>query len=464
MGGPLSYHVLFLGRPSRKLFIREGRSLDKLFKLKEHGTDVKTEILAGITTFLTMAYILAVNPSILSSTGMDAGALFTATALAAIIGTLCMAFFANYPIALASGMGLNAFFASIVAGGISWQIVLTAILIEGLVFILLTFFRFREAIVNAIPTNLKYAISAGIGLFIAVIGLENAGVFSTGLLAGAYTSAPVILCTVGVLVIGFMLYKKVRGAILWGILITYALGIIAQFIGWYVPNPEVGAYSLYPSGIFSLPPNIAPIFFKFDFSGAFGMGLNFVVICFAFLMVDMFDTVGTLVGVASQGNLLDKEGKLPKAKQALMADAVGTTAGSMLGTSTVTSYIESAAGVEAGGRTGLTSVTTAVMFGLALFLSPLFLAIPGFATAPALIIVGLMMLKSITKIDLSDYSEAVPAFLAIVIMPVTSSIADGMMFGFISWVVLKLVAGQPKKIHPIMYVVSALFILKLIFA
>ena len=405
--------------------------LDKFFKLKEHGTDVKTEILAGITTFLTMAYILAVNPSILSSTGMDAGALFTATALAAIIGTLCMAFFANYPIALASGMGLNAFFASIVAGGISWQIVLTAILIEGIVFILLTFFRFREAIVNAIPTNMKYAISAGIGLFIAVIGLSNAGVFSTGLLAGAYTSVQVILCTVGVIVIGFMLYKKVKGAILWGILITYALGIIAQLIGWYVPNPEVGAYSLYPSGIFSLPPNIAPIFFKFDFAGAFGMGIDFLVICFAFLMVDMFDTVGTLVGVASQGNLLDKQGKLPKAKQALMADALGTTA---------------------------------VMFGLALFLSPLFLAIPGFATAPALIIVGLMMLKSILKIDLSDYSEAVPAFLAIIIMPVTSSIADGMMFGFISWVVLKLVSGQPKKIHPIMYVVSALFILKLIFA
>jgi len=439
--------------------------LDKLFKLKEHGTDVKTEILAGITTFLTMAYILAVNPSILSSTGMDAGALFTATALAAIIGTLCMAFFANYPIALASGMGLNAFFASIVAGGISWQIVLTAILIEGLVFILLTFFRFREAIVNAIPTNMKYAISAGIGLFIAVIGLKNAGVFSSGLLAGAYTSVQVILCTIGVLVIGFMLYKKVKGAILWGILITYALGIIAQLIGWYVPNPEVGAFSLYPSWpIITTPPSIGSIFFKFDFSGAFGMGLDFLVICFAFLMVDMFDTVGTLVGVASQGNLLDKEGKLPKAKQALMADAVGTTAGSMLGTSTVTSYIESAAGVEAGGRTGLTSVTTAVMFGLALFLSPLFLAIPGFATAPALIIVGLMMMKSILKIELDDYSEAVPAFLAIVIMPLTSSIADGMMFGFISWVILKLVAGQPKKIHPIMYVVSALFILKLIFA
>ena len=344
--------------------------MDKLFKLKDHGTDVKTEILAGITTFLTMAYILAVNPSILSSTGMNAGALFTATALAAIIGTLCMAFFANYPIALASGMGLNAFFASIVAGGISWQVVLTAILIEGLVFILLTFFRFREAIVNAIPTNMKYAISAGIGLFIAVIGLNGAGVFTAGRLPGAYTSVQVILCVIGVLVIGFMLFKKIKGAILWGILITYALGIIAQLVGWYVPNPEVGAYSLYPSGIFSMPPNIAPIFFKFDFSNAFGMGLDFVVICFAFLMVDMFDTVGTLVGVASQGNLLDKEGKLPKARQALLADAVGTTAGAVLGTSTVTSYIESAAGVEEGGRTGLTSVTTAVMFGLALFLSP----------------------------------------------------------------------------------------------
>ena len=438
--------------------------MDKLFKLKEHGTDVKTEILAGITTFLTMAYILAVNPSILSSTGMDAGALFTATALAAIIGTLCMAFFANYPIALASGMGLNAFFASIVAGGISWQVVLTAILIEGLVFILLTFFRFREAIVNAIPTNMKYAISAGIGLFIAVIGLNGAGVFTAGRLPGAYTSVQVILAIVGVLVIGFMLFKKIKGAILWGILITYALGIVAQLLGWYVPNPEVGAYSLYPSGIFSLPPNIAPIFFKFDFSGAFGMGIDFIVICFAFLMVDMFDTVGTLVGVASQGNLLDKEGKLPKARQALLADAVGTTAGSMLGTSTVTSYIESAAGVEAGGRTGLTSVVTSIMFGLALFLSPIFLAIPAFATAPALIIVGLMMMKSILKIELNDYSEAVPAFLAIVVMPLTSSIADGMMFGFISWVILKLVSGQSKKIHPIMYVVSALFILKLIFA
>jgi AGZA family xanthine/uracil permease-like MFS transporter len=264
-------------------------------------------------------------------------------------------------------------------------------------------------------------------------------------------------------VTGFMLYKKVKGAILWGILITYALGIIAQLIGWYVPNPEAGAYSLYPSGIVSLPPSLAPIFCKFDFAGAWKLGFDFIAIMFAFLMVDIFDTVGTLVGVASQGNLLDKDGKLPKAREALLADAVGT-AGAALGTSTVTSYIESAAGVEAGGRTGLTSVVTAIMFGLALFFSPLFLAIPSFATAPALIIVGLMMVKSILKIELDDYSESVPAFLAIIVMPMTSSIADGIMFGFISWVILKLVSGQAKKIHPIMYVVSVLFILKVIFA
>lgn len=434
--------------------------MDKLFKLKENGTNVKTEILAGITTFMTMAYILAVNPSILSSTGMDAGALFTSTALAAIIGTVCMAFFANYPIALASGMGLNAFFASMVAGGISWQIILTAVLVEGLIFILLTFFKFREAIVNAIPTNLKYAISAGIGLFIAVIGLKEAGYFTTGLVGGAYTSVQVILCTVGVLLIGFMLYKKVKGAILIGILATYILGIIAQLAGWYVPDPAAGAYSLYPSALVSLPPSIAPIFFKFDFAGAWSLGFDFIAIMFAFLMVDMFDTVGTLVGVGAQGGMLDKEGKLPKAKQALMADAVGTTAGAILGTSTVTSYIESAAGVEVGGRTGLTSLVTAAFFALALLFSPIFLAIPAFATSPALIIVGLMMMKSILKIELDDYSEAVPAFLAIVIMPVTSSIADGMMFSFVAWVILKLCGGQAKKIHPIMYVVSALFILK----
>ncbi|MCK5129318.1 MAG: NCS2 family permease [Clostridiales bacterium] len=438
--------------------------MEKLFKLKQHNTNIKTEILAGITTFLTMAYILAVNPLFLSgimmggSTGMDINALFTATAVAAIIGTLCMAFFANYPIALASGMGLNAFFASIVLGGISWQIVLTAILLEGLVFILLSLFKFRESIVNAIPKNLKLAITAGIGLFIAVIGLGSAGIS----MGANLTSPVVILSVVGVLVIGTLVHFKVKGAILWGILITYALGIGAQAIGWYVPNPDMGLFSLYPSGIFSMPPSLKPLFFKFDFSGAWKLGLDFAVIVFAFLMVDMFDTIGTLVGVASQADLLDEDGNLPRAKGALLADAVGTTAGAVLGTSTVTSYIESAAGVGEGGRTGLTSVSTAVMFGIALFFSPLFLAIPAFATAPALIIVGLMMMKSIKNIDFTDYTEAIPAFLAIIVMPIASSIADGIMFAFISWTILKLVTGQAKKIHWVMYVVSALFILKLI--
>jgi len=432
--------------------------MEKLFKLKAHGTNVRTEILAGITTFLAMAYILAVNPSILSSTGMDSGALFTATAVAAIIGTLCMAFFANYPIALASGMGLNAFFASVVAGGISWQVVLTAILIEGLIFILLTLFKFREAIINAIPKNLKLAITAGIGLFIAFIGFSNLG-YTVGM---NFLTPPVILAFVGLLVMGIMLYYKVKGAILWGILITYILGIIAQAIGWYVPDPSVGAFSLYPSAIVSMPPSVAPIFFKFDFSGAWKLGIDFLVICFAFLMVDMFDTIGTLVGVASQANLLDEKGQLPNAKGALMADAVGTTAGSMLGTSTVTSYIESAAGVEVGGRTGLTSVATAGMFLLALFFSPVFLAVPAFATAPALIIVGLMMMRAVKEIDFLDYTVAIPAFLTIILMPILSSIADGMMFGFISFTVLQLINKKGKDIHWMMYVVVALFLLKLI--
>jgi len=432
--------------------------MEKLFKLKEHGTNVRTEILAGITTFLAMAYILAVNPLILSSTGMNQGALFTATAIAAVIGTLCMAFFANYPVALASGMGLNAFFASVVAGGVSWQIVLTAILIEGLIFILLTLFKFREAIINSIPKNLKLAITAGIGLFIAFIGFSNLG-YTVGM---DFLTPQVILAFVGLLIMGIMLYFKVKGAILWGILITYVLGIIAQAIGWYVPDPSVGVFSLYPSAVISMPPSIAPIFFKFDFSGAWKLGIDFIVICFAFLMVDMFDTIGTLVGVASQANLLDEKGQLPNAKGALMADAIGTTAGSMLGTSTVTSYIESAAGVEVGGRTGLTSVATAGMFVLALFFSPIFLAVPAFATAPALIIVGLMMMRAVKEIDFMDYSIAIPAFLTIVLMPILSSIADGMMFGFISYTILQLINKKGKEIHWMMYVVVALFLLKLI--
>ncbi|MBN2884297.1 MAG: NCS2 family permease [Clostridia bacterium] len=432
--------------------------MEKLFKLKAHGTNVRTEVLAGITTFLAMAYILAVNPLILSGTGMDQGALFTATAVAAVIGTLCMAFFANYPVALASGMGLNAFFASVVAGGVSWEVVLTAILIEGLIFILLTLFKFREAIINAIPKNLKLAITAGIGLFIAFIGFSNLG-YTVGM---NFLTPQVILAFVGLLIMGVMLYFKVKGAILWGILITYILGIIAQTIGWYVPDPSIGVFSLYPSAVVSMPPSIAPIFFKFDFGGAWKLGIDFLVICFAFLMVDMFDTIGTLVGVASQANLLDEKGQLPNAKGALMADAIGTTAGSMLGTSTVTSYIESAAGVEVGGRTGLTSVATAGMFILALFFSPVFLAVPAFATAPALIIVGLMMMRAVKDIDFNDYTIAIPAFLTIILMPILSSIADGMMFGFISFTVLQLVNKKGKEIHWMMYIVVALFLLKLI--
>jgi len=437
--------------------------MQKLFKLKEHNTDVKTELIAGITTFMTMSYILAVNPLFLSGimfnadTGMDYAALFTATAIAAIIGTLCMAFFANYPVALASGMGLNAFFASIVLGGVSWQIVLTAILVEGLIFILLTLFKFREAIVNAIPKNLKYAITAGIGLFIAVIGLGSAGI-SVG---AKFSTTTTILAFVGIILIGVMIYLKVKGAILWGILATYILGVIAQAIGWYVPDPTAGLYSLYPSGIISMPPSIAPLFFKFDFAGAWKLGLDFLVIVFAFLMVDMFDTIGTLVGVSAQAGLLDEDGNLPNVKGALMADAVGTTTGAMLGTSTVTSYIESATGVGEGGRTGLTSVFTALMFIIALFFSPVFLAIPAFATAPALIIVGLMMMKSIKDIDFTDYTNAIPAFLIIIIMPIASSIADGMMFGFISYILLKLITGKAKEIHIMMYVIGVLFLLKL---
>lgn len=433
--------------------------MQKLFKLKEHNTDVKTEMIAGITTFLAMAYILAVNPIILSSTGMDQGALFTSTAIAAIIGTLCMAFFANYPVALASGMGLNAFFATVVAGGISWEIVLTAILLEGIIFIILTLFKFREAIVNAIPQNLKYAITAGIGLFIASIGFQTGLGFESGVL---FTSPQIVLAFIGLMAIGVMLYFKVKGAILWGILVTYGLGIIAQATGWYVPNPDAGVFSLYPSAIISMPPSIAPIFFKFDISGAWKMGFDFLIVVFAFLMVDMFDTIGTLVGVANQANLLDEKGQLPNVRGALMADAVGTTAGAMLGTSTVTSYVESAAGVEVGGRTGLTAVFTAVMFALALFFSPIFLAIPGFATAPALIVVGLMMMRSVKDIDFNDYTIAIPAFLTMVVMPIVGSIADGMMFGFISYLILQLINKKGKDIHPILYVVVVLFLLKLI--
>ncbi|HHZ13780.1 MAG: NCS2 family permease [Caldicoprobacterales bacterium] len=446
--------------------------LDRTFKLREHKTDVKTEIMAGITTFMTMAYILIVNPNILSGIEigvelMDRGAVFTATALSAAIATIVMAFLANYPVALASGMGLNAFFAFVVATKYSWQIALTAVLIEGIIFIILSFFKFREAIVNGIPENLKYSVTVGIGLFIAFIGLQNAGIITddgavlVGL--GNLTSITSILFFIGLIGTIYMTHKGIKGALLWGILGTYALGIICQLTGLYTVDIEAGRFNLIPEGgIVSLPPSLAPTFMKFDFQGAFKLGFEFIVILFSFLFVDIFDTVGTLIGVASKGNLLDKEGKLPKAKQALLADAIGTVSGACLGTSTVTSYVESAAGVAEGGRTGLTALVTGLMFLVALIFSPIFTIIPSFATAPILVTVGLFMVTAIAKVDFSDYTEALPAFLTIIMMPMAYSIADGIMFGMLSWVILKLVTGKAKQINPLMYVLALLFILKII--
>ena len=448
--------------------------MEKLFKLKEHGTTVKTEILAGCTTFLTMAYILAVNPNILGNV-MDGGAVFTATALASAFATFLMAFMANYPIALSAGMGLNAYFAFTVCLGEladasvpPFTIALTAILVEGLIFILLSAFKFRETIVNSIPRNLKYGITAGIGLFIAFIGLQGAGIVitdaSTLVGLGSIGSPQVALCLLGVLIIAILTHFKVKGAILWGILGTWILGIIGELIGWYIPNPDAGVYSLIPSFAAAsfLPPSLEPTFFKFDFSWSFSHIPQFHAIVFSFLFVDLFDTVGTVVGVADQAGLLDKDGKLPRVGRVLMADAIGTVAGSMLGTSTITSFVESSSGVAEGGKTGLTAATTGVLFLVALFLSPIFLAVPGFATAPALIIVGMYMLSSITKMSFTgDTADTVAGYLAVIMMPLTYSIANGIMFGMLTWVILKLCTGKVKDIHPVMIVISLLFILRI---
>ncbi len=458
--------------------------LEKMFKLRQNGTDVKTEVLAGITTFMTMAYILAVNPSIMAEAGMDQGAVFTATALAALVGTLLMALFANYPFALAPGMGLNAYFAyTVVLGmGYSWETALTAVFVEGIVFIALSLTNVREAIFNAIPKNLKAAVSVGIGLFIAFIGLQNAKIVIGGStllqlfsveeynnVNGVEASfndvgITVLLAIIGILVTGYLVIKQVKGNILWGILITWILGIICQFAGIYVPNPELGFYGLLPDFSNGLSvPSIAPVFGKLDFSGIFS--LNFIVVIFAFLFVDMFDTIGTLIGVSSKANMLDKDGKLPNIKGALMADAVATTVGAVMGTSTTTTFVESASGVSEGGRTGLTAVTTAILFGLSLFLSPIFLAIPSFATAPALVVVGFYMLTNVTNIDFNDISEALPCYICIGAMPFFYSISEGISMGVISYVVLNLLTGRAKekKISLLMYVLAVLFVLKYIF-
>lgn len=449
--------------------------MEKLFKLKEHNTTVKTEVMAGITTFLTMAYILAVNPNMLSASGMDNGAVFTATALASALATFIMAFWANYPIALSAGMGLNAYFAYTVCLGQlqgiddPWKIALAAVLVEGIIFIILSFFKLRETIVNAIPENLKYGITSGIGLFIAFVGLKGAGVVvsddSTLVALGNFGRPEVALCLIGILVIAVMNHYNVKGSILWGILITWVLGIIAQLTGWYVVDPDAGAASLIPSLSASsfIPPSISSTFCKFDFAWIGSHVSEFVVIVFSFLFVDMFDTIGTVIGVAEKADLLDEDGNLPRVGRVLMADAIGTVAGSMLGTSTVTSFVESSSGVAEGGKTGLTAMTTGILFLVALFLSPIFLAIPSFATAPALVIVGFFMASSIKKMEFDgDLADAVGGYLAFLMMPLTYSIANGIMFGVLAWFIIKVCTGQLKKIHPVMYIVCALFIFRVI--
>lgn len=453
--------------------------MEKLFHLSENHTDIKTEVIAGTTTFMTMAYILAVNPNILSDAGMDRGAVFTATALASLVATLFMAAFANYPFVLAPGMGLNAYFAYTVVlqMGYTWEMALAAVFVEGLIFILLSLTNVREAIFNAIPINLKHAVSVGIGLFIAFIGLQNAKIvvgsatlvsmfsFKGSLAAGTFSSQgiTVLLAIIGVLITAILVVKGVKGNILWGILITWILGIICEVAGLYQPIPEEGIFSVIPnlSSGFGIP-SMAPTFMHVDFSRV--LSLDFLIVMFAFLFVDMFDTLGTLIGVASKADMLDKDGKLPRIRGALLSDAIGTSLGALFGTSTTTTFVESASGVSEGGRTGLTAVVAAGFFGLSLFLSPIFLAIPSFATAPALIVVGFLMITSITKIDFNDFTEALPCYIAIIAMPFMYSISEGIAMGVISYVVINLLTGNAKnkKISLLMYILAVLFVLKYI--
>lgn len=446
--------------------------MEKFFKLKEHGTDVRTEMIAGATTFLSMVYILAVNPGMLAEAGLDSASVFTATAVSAAIATLFMAFFANYPVALASGMGLNAYFAYSVCiplaeQGITdpYKIALAAVLVEGIVFVLLSLCNFREKLVNDVPANLKYGITAGIGLFITFIGLKGAGIVvpdaSTLVNLGSFSSPQFILAVVGLIIVAALYHFNVKGYILIGILATWILGMGAEAVGWYQVDPEAGVYSLFPNfdGASFIPA--APTMFAFDFEWIGAHIIDFAVIVFSFLYVDLFDTVGTLIGVASKGNLLDENGNLPKVKGALMADACGTILGACMGTSTVTSYVESSAGVANGGRTGLTAVTTAVLFIVALFFSPIFLAIPSFATTPALVWVGLLMIGAVKNMHFDgDIADVVGGFLALIMMPFTYSIANGIMFGILAWVILKVLTGKAKDIPWVMVVSFFLFLIR----
>lgn len=430
--------------------------MEKFFKLKERGTDVRTEIVAGVTTFMTMAYILVVNPLLLSPSGMEWGRIFSATAIASAIACLVMSLLANLPFALSAGMGLNAFFTYTVCLGMghSWQFALTAIFVEGLIFLILTLCNVREAIVNSIPESLKKAIGAGIGLFIAYIGLKNAGIIigdssNVSALSASWISGPALVAMIGLVITAALLVHKVRGALLIGIIATTIVGI------------PFGVTS-YAGGSF-LPS--APYFCNFAFKEIFASSqalFDFVIVMFTFLFVDMFDTVGTLIGCAGKSNMIQKDGSIPNCKEALFADAIGTTVGAMLGTSTVTTFVESAAGVAEGGRTGLTSLTVAVLFIVSLFLSPLFASIPSAATAPALIIVGVMMIAPVAEIDWSDYSEAVPAFLCMIFMVCASSISDGIMFGIIFYVLCKALGGKVKSISGTTWVVFGLFVAKII--
>ena len=451
--------------------------LERVFKLSAHKTDVKTEVMAGITTFMTMAYILAVNPSVLSSTGMDSTAVLLATALASFLGTACMALMANLPFALSAGMGLNAYMAyTVVAGyGYSWQVALLAVFIEGLIFIVLSLTNVREAIFNAIPLTLKRGVSVGIGLFIAFIGLQNAGlsvdsstlVTITSFTENFHTSGIcALLALVGLFLMAVFYIHNFKGAILYGILLTWILGMLCQVTGIYVPTPEAGFYSLFPTLGMTDFSKLGETFgqcFNVDFS-AVGL-INFIVVVFSFLFVDLFDTLGTLIGVATKADMLDKDGKLPGIKPALLSDAIATSAGAVLGTSTTTTFVESASGVAVGGRTGLTAMVTGVLFLISTLFAPIFTAIPSFATAPALIMVGFLMVGTVTDIrfDLDNMTEAIPAYLAIIAMPLFYSISEGISMGVISYVLLNLAAGKGKKITPLMYVLALLFILKYIF-
>ena len=444
------------------------------FKLKENHTTVKREITAGITTFMTMAYILAVNPSILSDAGMNQHGVFVATILSAIVGCVVMGLCANYPFALAPGMGLNAFFTYTVVmnWGYSWQFALAAVFVEGLIFILLTVCNVREALFNAIPNCIKASVSAGIGLFIAFIGLKGAGIVvdnASNLVGlGNMTQPQTVLAFVGIIITAVLMKRNFKGAILVGILATWILGIGAQLIGWYQVDVAAGAYSLLPDfgAQDSLFGGLREVAFKFpQASEIFGSAesiFTFIIVVFSFLFVDLFDTLGTLMGVAEKANYLDEKGQLPRIKQAFFADAIGTTAGALLGTSTVTTFVESTAGVMEGGRTGLTAISTAGCFLLALFFAPIFMAIPSFATAPALVIVGVLMLDSIVKVDFSDMTEALPAFLTLAMMSFTASISEGIIFGGISYVFIKYFTGKRKEISTMMYVLAVLFIIKLI--